>query len=193
MSFSVGGPIVPHRQFFFYFAVEPLRSSLATNSLITFADPQFITWAQQNYPNTVGTKVLSTYLPTGVGGVSVQSTASTISGCGTAATNNLPCNMPFVDQGNFSAPQIRNGTQYFVRVDKYFKNDRIYGSFFRTLLNYGGPAAIPQFSSSNGTWRLAFQVNCTHTYSPRLFIVSSSAQNPIDVTHDETGEFYRTH
>src|SRR5205807_8185165 len=78
MSFSVGGPIVPHRQFFFYFAVEPLRSSLATNSLITFADQQFITWAQQNYPNTVATKVLSTYLPTGVGGVSVQSTAASI-------------------------------------------------------------------------------------------------------------------
>ena len=67
MSFSVGGPIVPHRQFFFYFAVEPLRSSLATNSLITFADPQFITWAQQNYPNTVGTHVLSTYLPANAG------------------------------------------------------------------------------------------------------------------------------
>jgi len=166
MSFSVGGPIVPHRQFFFYFAVEPLRSSLATNSLITFADPQFITWAQQNYPNTVGTKVLSTYLPTGVGGVSVQSTASTISGCGTAATNNLPCNMPFVDQGNFSAPQIRNGTQYFVRIDKYFKNDRIYGSFYRTLLNYGAASAVPAFSALNNNWQRAFQVNYTHNFSP---------------------------
>src|SRR5207302_3069458 len=41
-SFSVGGPIIPHHQLFFYFAVEPLRSSLATNSSITFADPQFI-------------------------------------------------------------------------------------------------------------------------------------------------------
>src|SRR5436190_708305 len=52
MSFSIGGPIIPHHQFFFYFAVEPLRSSLATNGTIQFADPQFITWAQQNYPNT---------------------------------------------------------------------------------------------------------------------------------------------
>src|SRR5207244_7450569 len=144
----------------------PLRSSLATNSLITFADPQFITWAQQNYPNTVGTEVLSAYLPTGVGGVSVQSTASTISGCGTAATNNLPCNMPFVDQGNFSAPQIRNGTQYFVRIDKYFKNDRIYGSFYRTLLNYGAASAVPAFSALNNNWQRAFQVNYTHNFSP---------------------------
>ena len=166
MSFSVGGPIVPHRQFFFYFAVEPLRSSLATNSLITFADPQFITWAQQNYPNTVGTHVLSTYLPANVGGVSVQSTAASIPGCDTSSTKNLPCNLPLVDQGNFSAPQIRNGAQYFVRIDKYFKNDRIYGSFYRTLLNYGAASAIPVFSALNNNWQRAFQVNYTHNFSP---------------------------
>ena len=38
--------------------------------------------------------------------------------CGTAATNNLPCSLPLIDTGNFSAPQVRNGTQYFVRIDK---------------------------------------------------------------------------
>ena len=29
MSFAIGGPVIPHHQFFFYFAVEPLRSSQA--------------------------------------------------------------------------------------------------------------------------------------------------------------------
>jgi len=166
MSFSIGGPIIPHHQLFFFFAVEPLRSSLATNSLITFADPQFISFAQQQYPNTVGTHVLSTYLPTNVNNVSVQSTASAIAGCGTPATNNLPCTLPVVDQGNFSAPQVRNGTQYFVRADKYFKSDRIYGSFYRTVLTYGAASAIPAFSALNNNWQRAFQVNWTHTFSP---------------------------
>ena len=166
MSFSIGGPIIPHHQLFFFFAVEPLRSSLGSNSLITFADPQFISFAQQNYPNTVGTHVLSTYLPTNVNNVSVQSTASGIAGCGTPATNNLPCTLPVVDQGNFSAPQVRNGTQYFVRADKYFKSDRIYGSFYRTVLTYGAASAIPAFSALNNNWQRAFQVNWTHTFSP---------------------------
>ena len=165
MSFSIGGPIIPHKQFFFYFAVEPLRSSLASNGSIEFADPAFITWAQQNYPNTVGTKVLSTYQPTNVTGVSVQKTGSAITGCGTAATNNLPCALPLVDVGNFSAPQVRNGTQYFVRIDKSFKNDRIYGSFYRTLLTYGAASAIPAFSALNNNWQRAFQVNWSHTFS----------------------------
>jgi hypothetical protein len=180
MSFSVGGPIIPHHQLFFFFAVEPLRSSQATNSLITFADPQFISWAQTNLPNTVGTKVLSTYLPTNVSGVSVQSTGSSISGCGTAAANNLPCSLPLVDQGNFSAPQIRNGTQYFLRVDKYFKSDRIYGSFYRTLLNYGAASAIPAFSALNNNWQRAFQVNWTHNFTPTTLNEAIFAANRVE-------------
>jgi Carboxypeptidase regulatory-like domain len=167
MAGAIGGPIIPHQQFYFYFAVEPLRSSLAANNSITFADPQFIAWAKANYPNTVGTNVLSNFLPTNVTGVSVTSTASSISGCGTASTNNLPCTLPLIDLGNFSAPQIRNGTQYFVRVDKSFRNDRIYGSFYRTLLNYGAASAIPAFSALNNNWQRAFQINYTHTFSGR--------------------------
>jgi len=180
MSFSIGGPIIPHHQFFFYFAVEPLRSSLATNSLITFADPQFIAWAQQNYPNTVGTHVLSTYLPTNINGTTVQSTASSITGCGTPATNNLPCGLPLVDQASFSAPQVRNGTQYFVRADKYFKNDRIYGSFYRTVLQYGAASAIPAFSALNNNWQRAFQVNWAHNFSPTTINEAIFAANRVE-------------
>jgi len=180
MSFSVGGPIIPRKQFFFYFAVEPLRSSLATNGSITFADPQFINWAQQNYPDTIGTHLLSTYLPTNVTGTSVQSTASSIPGCGTSATNNLPCNLPLVDVGSFSAPQVRNGTQYFVRADKVFKSDRIYGSFYRTLLTYGAASAIPAFSALNNNWQRAFQANWAHTFSPTTLNEAIFAANRVE-------------
>jgi hypothetical protein len=168
MSFSVGGPVIPHKKFFFFFAVEPLRSSLATSGAIQFADPQFIAFAQSNplLSGTVGTHILSTYLPTDVTSVAVKSTAASIANCGTGQTDNLPCDLPMVDQGNFSAPQIRNGTQYFVRVDKIFQNDRIYGSFYRTILNYGAASAIPAFSALNNNWQRAFQVNYSHTFSP---------------------------
>jgi len=180
MSFTIGGPIVPHKQFYFYFAVEPLRSSLATNSSITFTDPQFISWASTNYPNTVGTKVMSTYLPENVTGAKVASTASIIPGCGTASTKFLPCNLPMIDVGNFSAPQIRNGTQYFVRADKGFKNDRVYGSYYRTLLDYGAASAIPAFSALNNNWQWAIQVNETHTFSPNTLNEAIFGANRIE-------------
>ena len=136
MDFAIGGPIVPHHNSFFYFAVEPLRSSASAGGLVTFADPQFIAFAQTNYPNTVGSKVLSTYVPSGVGAITVQQTAqdvfgSRLGGCG---QNGVPCNLPMIDQGSFGATQIRNGTQYFARIDQGFNKERIYVSLFRTLL-----------------------------------------------------------
>src|SRR5260370_18773038 len=80
MDFAIGGPIIPHHNSFFYFAVEPLRSSQSAGGSVNFVDPQFISFAQTNYPTKVGTKVLTTYLPSGIGGAAVSSTAQQVFG-----------------------------------------------------------------------------------------------------------------
>src|SRR5579863_6750682 len=124
MDFAIGGPIVPHLNSFFFFAVEPLRSSASAGGSVTFADPQFISFATANYPNTVGTHILSTYQPTGVTGITVQQIALGVFGssCGTGTgQNGVPCDLPMIDVGSFGATQIRNGTQYFARIDQGFK------------------------------------------------------------------------
>jgi len=169
MDFAVGGPVIPHRNFFFYFAVEPLRSSASAGGSVTFADPAFITFAQTNNPATVGTGVLAKYRPVGVSGAAVSQTAQQVLGagvCGTAAAENIPCSTPMIDTGSFGATQIRNGTQYFARLDKEFKNDRVYASLFRTLLLTGAASPMPQFSALNNTWQVAGQASWTHTFSP---------------------------
>ncbi|MGC2329068.1 MAG: TonB-dependent receptor [Candidatus Sulfotelmatobacter sp.] len=178
MDFAIGGPIIPHHNSFFYFSVEPLRSSASAGGSVTFADPAFITWAQSNTSpiltgatvgTSVGTGVLSKYQPVGVSGVTVSQTASAVLGasvCGTAAVDNIPCSTPMIDTGSFGATQIRNGTQYFGRIDQVFKNDKIYASIFRTLLLTGAPSAMPQFSALNNTWQVAGQATWTHTFSP---------------------------
>jgi hypothetical protein len=177
MAFGIGGPIIPHHQFFFFFDVEPLRSA---NSTIaggqTFADPAFVNFATTNFPNTVGTGLLTTYVPSNLTGVTLAQTVGQFFGptaCPTPAsaitvgTALLPCSTDFIDSGNLSAKAVRNGTQYFGRVDKYFSHDRIYGSFYRTVLNYGQPGAIPQFSAANNqNWEYALQANWTHTFNP---------------------------
>jgi hypothetical protein len=177
MAFGIGGPIIPHQQFFFFFDVEPLRSA---NSTIaggqTFADPAFVNFATTNFPNTVGTGLLTTFVPSNLTGVTLAQTVGQFFGptaCPTPAsaitvgTALLPCSTDFIDSGNLSAKAVRNGTQYFGRVDKYFSHDRIYGSFYRTVLNYGQPGAIPQFSAANNqNWEYALQANWTHTFNP---------------------------
>jgi hypothetical protein len=169
MDFAVGGPIIPNHHSFFYFAVEPLRSSTGAGGKVTFAAPEFITFAQANNPGTVGTKILANYQPSGVFGATVSKTASDVFGsavCGTAAVENIPCATPMEDTGSFGATSIRNGTQYFARIDQDFKNDRVYASLFRTLLLTGAPSSMTQFSALNNTWQVAGQASWTHTFSP---------------------------
>ena len=192
LSGTIGGPIIPHHQFFFFFGIEALRSSASTgNNVVTFPDPAFASWAQTNYTNTFGTKILNTYVPANVAGVGVASTANSVfpGTCGTAATNFLPCSTAMTDSGTFNSSNIINGTQYFVRVDKYFKNDRIYGSFFRTLQSNPAPNVIPQFSTTNNYWQRALQVDWTHDFSPTTLNELVFAQNRIEGKLGQTGDF----
>ena len=169
VSATIGGPIIPHHQFFFFFAIEPLRASTSTgNSITTYEDTQFTNWAKQNFPNTLGTKILTSYPASSATTTAVARTAADVfpGTCGTAATFNLPCNMPLIDTGIFNGTNYRNGTQFNVRIDKYFKNDRIYGNTYRTVLDYGGPAIRPAFAATNHTILNAYQFSETHTFSP---------------------------
>jgi hypothetical protein len=169
VSATIGGPIIPHHQFFFFFDIEPLRASTSTgNNTQTYEDPQFASWAKQNFPNTLGTKILNSYPASSATTTAVTRTAADVfpGTCGTAATSNLPCNMPMIDSGIFNGTNYRNGTQFNVRIDKYFKNDRIYGNTYRTVLDTGGPAIRPAFAATNHFILNAWQFSETHTFSP---------------------------
>ncbi|HUL35247.1 MAG TPA: carboxypeptidase regulatory-like domain-containing protein [Candidatus Eisenbacteria bacterium] len=192
ISATIGGPIIPHHQFFFYFGIEALRSSVSTgNTTQIFPAPEFASFAQNTFPGTFGTMILNQYVPTNINGATLNKTAADIfpDTCGTPTTFNLPCDTPMLDSGIFNSTNFRNGTQYFGRVDKYFSKDRIYGSFFRTLLNYGGPNVIPQFSTTNHNWQTAYQINYTHTFSPTTLNEFIYAQNRIEGKIGETGDF----
>ena len=76
--------------------------------------------------------------------------------------------------------QIRNGTQYFARIDQGFKNDRIYVSIFRTLLLTGAPSPMPQFSALNNTWQVAGQASWTHTFSPTTLNDFTAGQSRVE-------------
>jgi Carboxypeptidase regulatory-like domain len=182
-SGTVGGPIIPGKQFFFFFGAEVLRASASTgNQVLTFPAPEFAAWARANHPNTFGTKILNEYTPSNATVSGVSRTAQDIfpGTCGTPATNNLPCATPMINSGIFNSSNFRNGEQYFGRIDKAFKNDRIYASLFRTTLNFGGPDVIPQFSTTNHTTQFAVQVNWTHTFSPNTLNEFIYGQNRVE-------------
>ncbi len=191
-SGSIGGPVIPHHQFFFFFAIEPLRSSASSGSSSqTFEDAAFTSWAQQNFPNTLGTTLLTKYAPTGATVTSVARTAADIfpTTCGTAVTFNLPCSTPMIDNGVFNASSFRNGLQWNTRIDKYFGKDRLYGNIYRTTLNTGGPNPRPAFGTTNTYVTDSLQINETHTLSPNTLNEALFGYNKVQGINNLTGDF----
>lgn len=192
ISATIGGPIIPHKQFFFFFGVEPLRSSTATgNSVTTFESPQFAAWAQQNFPNSLGTKLLNLYPASGATVTGVSKTAANIFPgiCGTAATSFLPCDLPMTNTGIFNATNYRNAVQYNTRIDKYFEKDRLYGSYYRTTLDTGGPSIRPAFTVTNHFVTNSAQGSETHIFSPTTLNEASFGFIRIEGISPQTGKF----
>lgn len=197
ISATIGGPIIPHHDGFFFFAIEPLRSASAVTSNITFEDPQFTAFAQQTFPNSIGTLLLTTYPVSNVSNVQVAQTAASLypantTGspiCGTPSTFNLPCSTAVLDSGNYTDTGYRNGLQYFIRLDKDIGQDRLYGTFFRTTANTNSPNARAAFIETNKFTQYAIQVNETHTFNPETINEASFAVQRVEGIQPATGLF----
>ena len=192
LSFGVGGPVIPHHQFFFFAGYEPYLS-LASNgtSLQTYEDPAFTAFAQSVRPNSPETTLLTKYAPSNITFSNVAQTAAQAfgAGCGTPSTDNIPCSTSVFDQGVFNSSSFNNSTQYNIRLDKYFKKDRVYGLFYRDTINTGGPAVRPAFATKNNYYTFSLQGNETHTFAPTLLNEAFMGYNRIEGFAPSSGDF----
>jgi hypothetical protein len=196
ISASIGGPVWPGKKLgFFFFEIEPQIASSASPYSTTFADPAFVTYAQTNYPNTVGTKLLTTYPVSSVSNIAVSSTAADIfppgssDACGTPATGNLPCSLAMIDTGDYNASSYRNADQYFVRGDEDLHNDRFYGTVYRTTLKTNGANPRSAFTTTSNFYEWAIQGNETHTFSPNTINEAEFAGDRVEGIEPATGLF----
>ena len=168
---AFGGPVVKNKTFFFA-SVDMLRSKTASVSTITYESPQFVAWANQNFPGTVGTKLLNSYPITGAVQTGVAQTVQQALGganCGTGSAANLPCDMPYTVLGTWSGAPFRNGLQYSFRGDQYIHaNDRLYGSYVYSTNTAQSLANRGAFSYSILYHTQGVGANWTHTFSSHL-------------------------
>ena len=192
LSFGVGGPIIPHHKFFFFAGYEPYRA-ITTNagSSTTFEDPAFVTFANTVRPNSPEVQLLNKYGPTGLTFLNVQSTAANLfpNTCGTAATDNLPCSTPVIDNGIFNSSSYNNSNQYNARVDKYFNKDRVYGLFYRSTINTGGPSPRPAFATTGKDFVFSIQGSETHTFNDHIINEAYDGYNRIEGFSPASGNF----
>lgn len=206
MSFAVGGPVIPKKQFFFFVGYEPYLS-LSSNgtSEKEFEAPEFLQFAQTARPNSPEVQLMAKYKPTGATASGVASTAGQLwsnslpagdqaacqSGTGNlgAAYDSIPCATPVFDKGFFNSSSYYNAKQYNIRLDKYFSKDRVYGNFFRTTINNGGPAIRPAFATASKFFIFSLQGNETHTFSPSMLNEAIFGYNRIEGHSPASGLF----
>ncbi len=172
LSATIGGPIFRNRTFFFS-SIQPLRSRLTNADQVqTYESPEFVAWARQNFPNSLGTRVLTEHGMENVVTTGLLRSARDIFGdaCGTAAARNIPCDLPMVVEGRFKPSPFRNGLQWNTRVDHNMSGgrDRIYGNYFRTTLDAEVTAVRAGYGTSNKNVSDAIQLNWNRTITPSL-------------------------
>jgi hypothetical protein len=167
ISTTASGPVPFLKQMYFFSGWEPLLASQQSTSQATYEDPGFTTWATQNWPNSIGVKLLAQYPSSNATTTSVAKRGSDLypTTCGTAAAANVPCGLAVFDNGVFNATNSRNALQYNVRVDKYFSKDRVYANYYRTGLDLGGPSIRVNMGTPQHYLVRAIQGNETHTFN----------------------------
>ncbi len=205
-SFALGGPVVPHHEFFFFVGYEPYYSVASQgSSLTTYEDPAFVKFAQTVQPNTGETQIMAKYPASAATTVGVNSTAAQLwantlpsgtqaqclAGVGNlgAAYDNIPCATPVLDTGRFTPSSIYNAKQYNIRLDKYFPKDRIFGNFYRNTANTGGPNVRPAFDTTSDYYVFNLQANETHTFSPSMLNEAIFGYSRIEGFANKTGLF----
>ena len=206
LSFTLGGPVIPHKQFFFFAGYEPYLS-MASNggSLVNYEAPEFLDFAKSVRPDSPEVDLMAKYKPSGATTSGVSATAGQLwgnalptaaqgaceSGAGNlpAAYDNIPCSTPVFDTGHFNSSSYYNAKQYNIRLDKYFDKDRIYGNFFRNTISGGGPAVRPDFKTTNSFYVFSLQVNETHTFSANMLNEAIFGYNRIEGFSPKTGLF----
>jgi hypothetical protein len=156
---------------FFFTAFEVLRSSNAATTVETYEAPEFVAFARQNFPGTLGTTLLTANPVDGPIQTNVLRRASDVLGasCGTPATANIPCSLPMIVQGSWTRSPFKNGLQYSFRGDQYIgKNDRFYANFTRTQSDNANFVNRSTVNNASDRFVNAFQANWTHTFSANV-------------------------
>jgi len=184
---TLGGPILKDRIFFFADFEKLWSKTPEQQGTQTFEAPEFVSWAQQNFPNSVGTQALTQYPATYLRSTGVAATASDYllgsTGCAPGQTTipvsgsvSIPCSQPVLDTGSFVFSPYYNALQYNFRGDFYATDkDRIYLSYYNDSFDQQQAAPRQGLGALDIMRNRYGQADYTHTFSPNLLAEGSFA------------------
>src|SRR5215831_3442803 len=178
-GFSLGGPIITDKMFFFG-GLDMLRSSEAVTDLITVETPEFVNFMKTRLPNNISTLLLTKYPVGDIGPITnpqtvaryMSDTLRIIPPCSGTGPLGMPCDMPLRGSAVRTFAPTRNGLQWNVRVDRYLNDskDRIHVNYQRRTADVEGTQLRTEFRNAFAAKPVTYyaNVNWTHTFSPSM-------------------------
>jgi hypothetical protein len=168
VSAALGGPAIKNKLFWFG-AIDVLRSSVTNSWTATYETQDFVNWAKNNLPNTVGTQVLQMAPPQ----VYPTGGYQTVDQIASQAYYPLPAGIPgtlnATGTSNISFSSPKNGYQWNARGDAYVTgSDRLYVDAMRTHYDgtsFNGRPGVNVGQSNSSDF---VNINWTHTFTPKL-------------------------
>jgi hypothetical protein len=165
-GYSLGGPIVRNRVFFFT-SYEGLRQSGARGSLFTVETPAFRNFVLQTRPNSIAAGLLRDFAPGADPTSNFRDLGSPVPGQSTTGPAD-----GIADVGTaFYVPDAwRRGNQFNARMDYEVSpgKDRLYGNVYRTTSYTVNGGIRPAFDVPVLETTHFANVNHTHIFSPTL-------------------------
>ncbi len=180
---TIGGPILKDRLFGF-FSIDDLQSSGASSGVFAFETPQFASFVQSQFPNSIAAKLLKNYGPQpNIALSNVETLAQyyksnpgffypTIQ---SAQALGFSPNMPAVGTGAFTPLGTRTGLQWTVRPDLYFNQQKDHLFFYlnRTTETSAIEDPRPGFNGTSPSNGLTMNLDEVHTFSSNIINESS--------------------
>lgn len=172
---TLGGPIRKGKTFFFadFEKLWATTSGAANTGTLYYEDPAFVSWAQTNYPSTVGTQVLTGWPASNIRGAPYETAQQYLgaANCGTTTPLTPPCGLNMIDSGSFAASPYYNALQYNFRVDQYFtQNNRLYLSYYNDSFDQQQISPRPRLGALDIMRNRYGQIDYTHTFNSNVLL-----------------------
>ena len=178
LSGSLGGPIVKNHTFFFGSAQTQVLQNSPTSTVGSEETDQFYNWAQQALPNSSFVNKFMAFRPSRIVPTKITKYASDVF----PANGTIPCggvyqgialmscSTPLFETGYFPQSPTLNGTQYNVRLDHYFHEDRdrIFLNYYRVDQTSQFLSPRPSFDGLTPSSTQFWALNYVHTFTPTL-------------------------
>ena len=180
-GYAAGGPIIKNRTFFFT-SYEGIRQTGETPTTSTVETKEFVQWLVANRPNSIATKLLTTFTPVAYATTNLKDLGTPISGvgpCGGCAAANQFSTTPLLNANgtplneygtaSWNQPSRSVSDGLTLRIDHELRpgKDRIYGYYY----HFTGVTQTPpvrDFERDNPTGGNFVNLNETHIFSPKI-------------------------